>query len=78
LNHSSGAYWHESEILRAKSFDALDLGCVDQRTVKTIGPAVIAAPKELARAAAFDGWACPVAADVVEPAQLAIGAAHNE
>src|SRR5437879_7221324 len=72
-----GAHRHESKVLGAKSLDSFDFGCADQRAVKTVGPAVIAAPEKLAGAAAFGGRAGTVPAYVVEPAQLAIRAADN-
>ncbi len=50
----------------------------DERAVKPVGPAVIAAAKELARTASLGRRPGAMAANVVETAQFALSAAHQQ
>ena len=68
----------ESKIFGPESFYSIDLGCADQRAIKTIGPPVIAAAKKLAGAAAFRRWSSAMPADIVETAELPIRSAHDK
>ncbi len=68
----------QSKILRTKSFDALNLGGADQRSIQTVGPSVISAAKEFARTAAFGRRPGAVPAHVIKAAQFAVVIAHDQ
>jgi len=69
---------HQSKIFGPEILDALDIGGADEPAIQAIGPAVIAAAEDFARAASFRRRPGSVAAHVVEAAELSIVAAHDQ
>jgi len=72
------AYGPEREIDGPEAGLPFELGGGNQRPVEVVGPAVIAATEELARAAAFGGRSSAVAADVIEAAKFALESASDQ
>src|ERR1051326_484787 len=72
------ANWTQAKLIVMEILDALHFGRAEQVAFERVSPAVVAATKDLARAATFGGWPRAMAADVVKAAQSAIIPAGNK
>ena len=65
-------------MFAVESLNVLEFWGADELALQIVGPAVIAAAKEFARAATFGRRSGAMTADVVEAAQRASGAAYEQ
>src|SRR3954464_9726140 len=72
------SHWRKRKVLRTKVLYAFDLGRTDQSAVETVGPTVVSAAKQLARAAALGRRTRTMPANVEETPQLSIESADTQ